>query len=66
MAWKCNFDIENHKQQTCFTAGQTYIEHDDRGENNAVCLLNDLGYKSYFSESTMLALFTEISNPPNN
>jgi len=65
MGWLCNVQINDEDGRILFEEQQTYGECDDRGDVEddeiAICLFNELGYRTYLYNRQVTDNFTEIN-----
>jgi hypothetical protein len=64
MKWRCDNQVNDEDGKVLFEEQQVYGEGDDRGEvedgDIALCLFNELGYRTYLFNEQVTDNFTEI------
>ena len=62
--WRCDNQINDEDGKMLFKEQQVYEEGDDRGEveegDIAICLFNELGYRTYLFNKQVIDNFTEL------
>jgi len=66
MKWRCDNQINDEDGKMLFEEQQTYGEADDRGDVEdgeiAICLFNELGYRTYLFNEQVTDNFTKIQH----
>ena len=64
MKWRCDNQINDEDGKVLFEEQQVYCEGDDRGDveegDIAICLFNELGYRTYLFNEQVTNNFTEM------
>jgi hypothetical protein len=65
MKWRCDNEILDDDGRVLFEEQQIYAEGDDRGDVKdgeiAICLFNDMGYRTYLLNEQVTENFTELT-----